>query len=225
MADFLPLLTALVCFALTFLLVLQWRRRRKSYQAVWAASLGLLGLAAVVAFLGNPDVLGWGEALYKAYLPLTALPVGLIGLGVLQLFRNRPAMARAYAVYWVATAILVLAVTALAPVVDPGDLATQGPAVGGHYLPLFGAVSWLQTLPGALIFIVGGVYSWWRDRSRAYGLLFALGGILFTAAGFSSRLGVPSAFFLVTALAAFVTFLGFVWSVEHTAPAAQPAKA
>ncbi len=225
MADPLPLVTAVVCFALTFLLVLQYRQRRRSYQAVWAASLGLLGLAAVVAFLGNPDVLGWSEGLYKAYLPLTALPVGLIGLGVLQLFRDRPAMARVYAYYWVATAILVLLVTAAAPLTDPAGLAAQGPAVGGHYLPLFGAVSWLQTLPGALIFIVGGAYSWWTDRSRAYGLLFALGGILFTVAGFSSRFGVPSAFFLITALAAFVTFLGFVWSVERVAPAAAPAKA
>ena len=170
---------------------------------MWTAALGLLGIAAVLAFIGDPSVVGWSEGLYKAYLPLTALPVGLIGLGVLQLFRDRPRLAKAYLVYWVATAILIVAVTALAPIRDPVDgvfLAAEGPAVGGRHLPLFGAVSWLQTVPGAIVFIGGGAYTWWRDRSRRYGLLLAVGGILFTIAGFSSRLGYPGGFFVITAL-------------------------
>ena len=228
MADYLPLLTAVVAFALTLLLGMQYARRRKLHQLEWTVALGLLGLAAVLAFLGNPDVLGWSEGLYKAYLPLTALPVGLIGLGVLQLFRDRPNIARYYAYFWIATAILVVVVTALAPIRDPVDavnLAAEGPSVGGRHLPLFGAVSWLQTVPGAVAFIGGGLYTWWKARARRYGLLLALGGILFTVAGFSSRLGFPGGFFLITALAAVVTFLGFVWSVEHLAPAPSPAKA
>jgi hypothetical protein len=128
-------------------------------------------------------------------------------------------------VYWVATAILVIVVTAVAPITDATALASSTPSVGGKYLPAFGATSWLQTLPGAIAFIGGGVYTSWKDRSRRYGLLLALGGILFTVAGFSSRLGAPSAFFLITAAASLVTFLGFAWSVEHVAPAASPAKA
>ncbi len=229
MADPWPLLTAIVSFALTALLLRQYLERRRLHQLVWTVSLGLLGLAAVLAYLGNPDVVGWNEGLYKAYLPLTALPVGLIGLGVLQLFRDRPALARYYGYYWVATAILVIAVTALAPLRDPVDgvpLASQGPAVGGKYLPLFGAVSWLQTVPGAVVFIAGGVYSWWKDHARRYGLFLALGGVLFTVAGFSSRLQVPAAFFVITAFAAISVFLGFVLAVEHAAAVApRPAKA
>jgi len=224
-ADFLPLVTAVVAFALTLLLALQYFRRRKLHQLEWTVALGLLGLAAVLAFLGNPDVIGWSPLLYRAYLPLTALPVGLIGLGVLQLFRDRPKLAEYYGVYWVATAILVIAVTAVASITDASALAAQGPNVGGRYLPAFGAVSWLQTVPGAVVFIGGGVYTWWKDRARRYGLLLALGGTLFTVAGFSSRLGSPSAFFVITAAAVFVTFLGFVWSVERIAPAPSPAKA
>ena len=231
MADYLPLLTAIVSFALTALLVRQYVERRKLHQLVWATSLGLLGLAAVLAYLGNADVVGWNEVLYKAYLPLTALPVGLIGLGVLQLFRNRPALARYYGYYWIATAILVLAVTALAPLRDPDPvtgefLAAQPPSVGGRYLPLFGAVSWLQTVPGAIVFIGGGVYSWWKDHARVYGWFLAAGGVLFTVAGFSSRLGAPWAFFVITAIAAVTMFLGFILAVEHAAASApRPAKA
>ncbi len=196
MADYLPLLTAVVAFALTLLLGMQYARRRKLHQLEWTVALGLLGL--------------------------------LIGLGVLQLFRDRPNIARYYAYFWIATAILVVVVTALAPIRDPVDgvnLAAEGPSVGGRHLPLFGAVSWLQTVPGAVAFIGGGLYTWWKARARRYGVLLALGGILFTVAGFSSRLGFPGGFFLITALAAVVTFLGFVWSVEHLAPAPSPAKA
>src|SRR3990170_54730 len=130
MADYLPLLTAAVSFALTALLLRQYLNRRKLHQLVWTASLGLLGLAAVLAYLGNADVVGWNEALYKAYLPLTALPVGLIGLGVLQLFRDRPALARTYGVYWVATAILVIVVTVFAPL-RPVPRPRRGPVLRG----------------------------------------------------------------------------------------------
>src|SRR5436309_15563164 len=158
-ADYLPLLTAVVAFALTLLLGMQYARRRKLHQLEWTVALGLLGLAAVLAFLGNPDVIGWSHLLYRAYLPLTALPVGLIGLGVLQLFRDRPKLAEYYGVYWVATAIPVIAVTAVASITDASALAAQGPNVGGRYLPAFGAVSWLQTVPGAVVFIGGGVYT------------------------------------------------------------------
>jgi hypothetical protein len=222
--DYLPLLTVIVAFALASLVGMQYARKRRLHQLEWLLALALLGVAAVLAFLGNPDVLGWNAALYRLYLPLTAVPVGLIGLGVLQLFRDRPRLARYFGVYWIATAILVIAVAVLAPISNPAEFA-QGPIVGYRAMPVFGAVAWLQTVAGASAFIGGGVYTSWKDRTRRYGLLFALGGVLFTIAGFSSRLGAPSGFFVITAIASFVTFLGFAWSVEHVAPAPSPAKA
>lgn len=226
MADFFPLVTFLVSLALAILLARQYAQRRKRHQLVWTVSLGLLSLAALLAFLGNPDVVGWSEVLYRAYLPLTAVPVGLIGLGVLLLFGNHPWWSRVYGLYWAATAVLVVAVAVLAPLANPGDLSAQGPNVGGRFLPLFGAVSVLQTVPGAAVFIGGGIYSWWMERSRRYGLVLALGGVLFTVAGSSSRLGGSAAFFLLTAAAAVVTFVGFVLAVEYSASrAASPAKA
>ncbi len=226
MADYFPLVTFLVSLALALLLARQYARRRKLHQLVWTVSLGLLALAALIAFLGNPDVVGWSEALYRAYLPLTAIPVGLIGLGVLLLFKNHPRWSQAYALYWAGTAALILGIVAVTPLADTSTLAAQGPNVGGRFLPLFGAVSILQTVPGAAVFIGGGVYSWWIDRTRRYGLVLAVGGILFTVAGSSSRLGGSAVFFLLTAVAAIVTFAGFVLSVEYSAArAASPAKA
>src|SRR2546422_10040071 len=179
MADYLPLVTAIVAFALTLLLSMQYSRRRKIHQLEWTLALFLLGVAAVLAFLGNPDVSGWTPTLYRAYLPLTAIPVGLIGLGVLQLFRDRPKLARVFGAYWVATTVLVIVVTAIAPLNDPSGLLPQaGPSVGGRYLPALGATSWPPTLPGAIAFIGGGGDTSWEDRCPRAGLLLALGGIL-----------------------------------------------
>jgi len=226
MADYLPLVTAAVSVALTGLLARQFLERRKRHQLVWTVSLALLGLAAVLAFLGNADVVGWNAALYRLYLPLTALPVGLIGFGVLLLFRNYPKVARAYGYYWLATALLISGIAAAAPIVDPAGLALEGPNVGGRFLPLFFAFSWLQTVPGAAVFVGGGLYTWYRERSRGYGLVLALGGILFTIAGLSSRLGLRDYFFVITMIASIVTFIGFILSTEISpATVGQPAKA
>ena len=230
MVDYYPLVTFFVTLALALLLGRQFAQRHKRHQLVWTVSLGLLALAALIAFLGNHDIVGWSVAVYKAYLPLTAIPVGLIGLGVLLLFAKHPRWSQAYAAYWVITAALVLAVVAITPVKDPNalgqSLAEQGPNVGGSFLPGFGSVSLLQTLPGAAVFIGGGVYSWWKDRTRKYGLILGAGGVLFTVAGATSRLGGSAVFFLLTTLAAIVTFIGFVLAVEFSAVrAASPAKA
>ncbi|HEY5539711.1 MAG TPA: hypothetical protein VIL58_09295, partial [Thermoplasmata archaeon] len=117
-------------------------------------------------------------------------------------------------------------VCALGPIADAALLVVQGPNVGGQYLPLFGAVSWLQTVPGAIVFIGGGLYTWAKDRRRVYGLILGLGGILFSLAGFSGRFGMRQFFFLITALSAIVTFIGFILSVEYRpATVPEPAKA
>src|SRR3970282_1708260 len=106
MADYLPLVTAAVSVALTGLLLRQFPDGRKRHQLRGAVAPALPVLAAVLAFLGNADVVGWSAALYRLYLPLTALPVGLIGLGVLLLFRNYPKVARAYGYYWLPPPLL-----------------------------------------------------------------------------------------------------------------------
>jgi len=76
------------------------------------------------------------------------------------------------------------------------------------------------------VFVGGGLYTWYRERSRRYGLVLALGGILFTIAGLSSRLGLRDYFFVITMIASIVTFIGFILSTEMSpATVGQPAKA
>jgi len=53
-----------------------------------------------------------------------------------------------------------------------------------------------------------------------------LGGILFTIAGLSSRLGLRDYFFVISMIASIVTFIGFILSTEISpATVGQPAKA
>jgi hypothetical protein len=85
----LPLCSSLLSFVFFFLLVDQWRERRRAYQAVWAVGMLWYALSAGTEFLGG--ALGWSEPLYRAWYLIGATWVaGWLGLGtVLLLSRTR----------------------------------------------------------------------------------------------------------------------------------------
>ena len=85
----LPLCSSLLSFLFFFLLVDQWRERRRAYQAVWALGMLWYALSAGTEFLGG--AFGWSEPLYRAWYLIGATWVaGWLGLGtVLLLSRTR----------------------------------------------------------------------------------------------------------------------------------------
>jgi hypothetical protein len=85
----LPLCSSLLSFVFFFLLVDQWRERRRAYQAVWALGMLWYALSAGTEFLGG--AFGWSEPLYRAWYLIGATWVaGWLGLGtVLLLSRTR----------------------------------------------------------------------------------------------------------------------------------------
>jgi hypothetical protein len=89
MNAILPLCSSLLSFVFFALLVGQWRERRRSYQAAWAAGMLWYALSAGTEFLGG--AFGWSEPLYRAWYLIGAIWVaGWLGLGtVLLLGRTR----------------------------------------------------------------------------------------------------------------------------------------
>src|SRR5207237_10910910 len=67
----LPLLTSVASFRLAALVLEQWRRRRRSFQAVWGLGMLWYGISSGAEFLGS--ALGWGPALYRAWYLFGAL--------------------------------------------------------------------------------------------------------------------------------------------------------
>jgi hypothetical protein len=79
----LPLLTAIVSFAMAGMVLDQWRQRRRSFQLVWGIGLVFYGVGAGAEFLG---AFGWNAALYRIWYLFGALLVAAyLGAGTVYL--------------------------------------------------------------------------------------------------------------------------------------------
>jgi hypothetical protein len=80
----LPLLTCIVSLVFATLVVEQWRERRRSFQAVWAAGLLWYAISSGAQFAGA--AFGWNAALYRAwYLFGAILVASWLGMGTVYL--------------------------------------------------------------------------------------------------------------------------------------------
>lgn len=96
----LPLLSSLVSLLFAALVFDQWRRRRRSFQLVWAIGLLWYGISAGTEFLGS--AFGWSEPLYRTWYLVGALFVAAyLGAGTVYL------LARTRFGYFAAVAVLL----------------------------------------------------------------------------------------------------------------------
>jgi hypothetical protein len=80
----LPLLSCLVSLVFGALVLEQWRQRRRSFQAVWAAGLAWYAVSAGAQFAGA--AFGWSPALYRAWYLFGAIFVAAyLGMGTIYL--------------------------------------------------------------------------------------------------------------------------------------------
>ena len=76
----LPAVTAVLASVFFFLLLDQWRARRRAYQAIWA--LGILFFGVAVACEAIAAAAGWNEPIYRVwYLTGAVWTAGWLGLG------------------------------------------------------------------------------------------------------------------------------------------------
>lgn len=103
----LPLLSSLASFVFAGLVLDQWRRRRRSFQLVWAAGLAWYGIGAGTEFVGS--AYGWSEPLYRTWYLFGALLVAAyLGAGTVYL------LSRSGFGYFAAAAVLLGGLLALA---------------------------------------------------------------------------------------------------------------
>lgn len=206
--PYFPLATGFMAAVFTVLLAVQYVRRRRRHQLVWAVGVTLFSVASFLEFFAV--LTGWSEPAYRVYLSITSPMVGLLGLGTLLLLADR-SWGKWFAYYWVAASIAVVSVAALAPV-DPAALPT---AYGAEAMPTVRLVSPLLSVPGGILLIAGSAYSWWTDRSRRYGLVIAGGGLLqFLSGSLQRTLGLGPVFYSMNGLGFFLLFLGFLLTID-----------
>lgn len=210
------LLAGVVGAAFAAAVAAQWVRARRPYQLAWGLGLAAYGAAALVEAAGI--AWGWSEPLYRAYFPLAAANVGLLGLGTILLVA--PRRAAAAGVVLVSGLVLVATLGQFLVDIDPVTLATSDP--GADPIPRWTAARvafLLLNVAGGLALIGGAFWSWWRTR-RAGVLLIGVGALLPFMGGSLSTIFAFDARALLQFVGIAVMFVGYLQGREARRPAA-----
>ncbi|HET9017635.1 MAG TPA: hypothetical protein VFN57_18685 [Thermomicrobiaceae bacterium] len=229
MAGLISLLATAISLALTIQVGRQCLERRRPYQVVWTAALGLFTVGVGCQFLAGFG--GWTPTLYRLwYLSGAILAAAYLGQGTAYLMAPRRVAHGLMIVLGLGTvagAVLAL----LAPV----DLATalSGASVSGAGMPqyvrlltpFFNIYGTLWLVGGALVSVVrfltrGG------SGQRALGTaLIGAGAIVIAAGGTLTRFGIPGALYLTELVAVLIIFTGFTLTARRPRAAVVPAPA
>ena len=217
--NFLPLLTAIVAFAFTVALARQYLERRKFHQILWTFAMLFYGIAALMEFLMNPDVLGPSVIAFKVYYILSAPLVGLLGAGVMYLLASK----RTADIFLAFIAILSVALL-VTGIMTPLDEAVIVEAFEGSLGEAFHIAvdaypmtvrryAIITNIVAGLALILGALYSFLKDRRRTYNLLIFVGGVMPMIGGSAlAFFDEPSLFFIFELVGTVFLYLGFIYS-------------
>jgi hypothetical protein len=217
--NLLPLLTAIVAFAFTASLARQYLERRKFHQILWTVAMLFFGIAALMEFLMNPDVLGPSVNAFKVYYILSAPLVGLLGAGVMYLLTSK----RKADVFLTFITLLTIALL-VTGVMTPLDEAVIVEAFKGSLGEAFHAAvdaypmtvrryAIITNIIAGLVLIFGALYSFLKDRRRTYNLLIFVGGVMPMIGGSAlAFFHEPSLFFIFELGGTVFLYLGFIYS-------------
>lgn len=217
--NFLPLLTAIVAFVFAIMLCRQYVERRKFHQTLWTIAMLFYGIAALMEFLMNPDILGPSLAAFRIYYILSAPLVGFLGAGVMYLLASkRKADIFLVIIMLLSLSLLVAGINAPLQreiIVEAfnGPLGEAFRAAVDAYPMRVRIFAIITNIIGGLVLILGALYSFMRDRRRTYNLLIFIGGLTPMVGGSAlAFFNEPSLFFIFELVGTVFLFLGFLYS-------------
>lgn len=210
-----PLVTAILGFVFTALLVAQYLKRRKPHQLAWAVGFLLYTIPAVMESYSE-YARYWDPTMYRFYYVMAAILVSFLGLGTVYLVFKR----RLWGHIFLAYILVVLAVFLYRAMT--ADLITAnlvpGITVGGTAMPQSVRVfSFLNTVPGTLSLLLGSIYSIVRFLpNKAYryrvwaNVLIITGTMIIATAGSMARTGRSVGLYPAEMLGAAFLLWGFL---------------
>ena len=217
--NILPLLTAIVAAAFTYMLARQYMERKKFHQILWTFAMLFYAITAFMEFLMNPDILGPSIIAFKVYYILAAPLVGLLGAGVVYLLASK----RKADIFLTLIGVFCVALL-ITGVITPLDEAVIVEAFEGPLGEAFHAAvdaypmtvrRWaiITNIIGGFALILGALWSFLKDRRRTYNLLIFIGGVMPMIGGSAlAFFDEPSLFFLFELGGTVFLFLGFIYS-------------
>ncbi|MDO8915507.1 MAG: hypothetical protein Q7W16_05440 [Coriobacteriia bacterium] len=213
-----PLATAVLGFVYVGLLVVQYAKRRKMHQLMWAVGFLFYAIAAVMEFWSELTV-HWDPTLYRFYIVLAASLVGFLGNGTLYLVSKKRLWGDIYLGFNLVCLAIFLYGTLTADLLM--DKLVPGIVVGGQALGASGTFPRLMSLPfnipGTLLLIGGSVYSiikFWPKKAFRYrvwaNVLIIIGTLMIAGAGTMARLGASGGLYAGEMAASAILLWGFV---------------
>lgn len=230
-----PAMTAALGFVYMGLLVVQWFKRRKMHQLMWAIGFLFYAVAAVME-AWSESTGSWDPTVYRFYIVFAASLVGFLGNGTLYLITKK----RTWGDVYLAINLVLLGVFLYGTL--NADLLMEnlvpGIVVGGKALGESGTFPRIMSLPfnipGSLILLGGAAWSVvkfmpkkeYRYRAWANVLIF-IGTLIIAAAGSMARLGASAGLYVGEMVASAVLLAGFLMAstLDKGAAAARDARA
>lgn len=218
-----PALAGAIGLAFSAVVARQWHAKRRPQDLAWTVGLAAYGAASLIeAWVA---VHGWTTPLYRAYFPLAASLVGLLGLGTVYLAAKEPRWGHAFLAFVLAATAVAAGAQLLTPfapdapftatvegveITQPAD--AWGEDLGAKAVPFSNparVASLLLNVVGGLVLVAGAVAAFARTR-RTGVLLIGLGALLPFAGGSLSTLGALNARITLQLAGIVVMFAGFL---------------
>jgi len=209
--NVLPLLTAIVAAAFTYMLARQYMERKKFHQLLWTFAMLFYAITAFMEFLMNPDILGPSVIAFKVYYILAAPLVGLLGAGVVYLLASK----RKADVFLAIIGVLCVAllITGVITPLDEAVIVEAFHAAVDAYPMTVRRWAIFTNIIGGFALILGALWSFLKDRRRTYNLLIFVGGVMPMIGGSAlAFFNEPSLFFIFELGGTVFLFLGFIYS-------------
>jgi hypothetical protein len=226
-----PLATAILGFVYVGLLVVQYAKRRKMHQLMWAIGFLFYAVAAVMEFWSELTV-HWDPTVYRFYIVLAASLVGFLGNGTLYLVSKKRLWGDIYLGFNLVCLTIFLYGTLTANLLT--DKLVAGIVVGGQALGASGTFPRIMSLPfnipGSLFLLGGSVLSiikFWPKKAYRYrvwaNVLIIIGTLMIAGAGSMARLGASGGLYAGEMVASAILLWGFLMAstLEKGAQAAR----
>jgi len=210
--NIIPLFTSVISFVFVVSLLNQFIKRRKIHQVLWMVALLFYGISTLMELLMNPEIFGFNVILFSIFYVTASSLVGLLGAGQLYLILKNK-ISHIFLLFVILFTLVLLSALIFTPfptsLTFVGDLGEDIRVISNEYPMNVRIYAITLASVGGMVFLLGSLYSFVKDRARYYTLFFTFGAV------FPLFRNIPFGY-LGNELASVISlFIGFILSLVY----------